>query len=65
MADTLYAWEVEYMDTEHRIFSIEVDACSEMEAEDSAMDEAAQSYHGPSKILSVDCLGVSDNNNKE
>ena len=52
--NTMKRWfEVEYLDTENRVYTIWVNAIDEDEAEDMAWEDAEESYHGPKEILSI------------
>lgn len=53
MSDKGRLWEVEYMDSEHNVYTIWVRAHNEEDAEEYAWNEASDAYHGPKEILSV------------
>ena len=46
-------YEVTYLDTENRVYGIDVEAEDEDEAREKATDQANESYHGLKQILSV------------
>ena len=54
-------YEFEYMDTEYRVFGIEVEANNEDDAYSIGCDVANESYHGIREVLCITLIKDDDN----